>query len=317
MEVCLVDNSNIINICYSTFVKLMRDKNGSDYVVKEEDLGMFWHLYVRKIKDYLCTYKNIIFCGEGHNSTKWRKEKYPLYKENRKDRADDPNYGYIRRCYEETDEFLKLFHCKTIRVDDCEADDVIYKLSEYFTKKGDQVKIISSDKDLTQICGFFDGVTVYNPMSSVNQRCVAITTFENMNKNIIMEKAIVGDASDNIKGLPGCGLKTFEKMLTDPLEWSKKMQKGDNAKLYETILSVVDLSRYPREFHDRIIDKFKSLDYYEFDIQGVEKFFFEKNLNQCLRDWTSWSGDILLALKQDNEAEMLSAEEEIMELLNS
>lgn len=314
--VVLVDNSNIINIAYAVFVQTMKNKNGLDYVIKEEDLGMFWHLYVHKIKDYLCTYKNIIFCGEGHNSTAWRKSKYPLYKENRKERAENPDYAFIGKCYKDVDKFLHLFHCKTMRVENCEADDVIYKLSEYFTSKGEEVNIVSSDKDLTQICGDFDGVTVFNPLSNVNKKCVAITNADNYNKNIIFEKAIVGDPSDNIKGLPRCGGKTFEKMMSDKAEWGKQMAKGDNQKLFETLLDIVDLSRYPKEYQDEIIKQFESFDYYDFDVVGVEKFYLDNNLNQCLREWSSLSGDIQIMLNSSEE-NLKSAEDEILEMINS
>lgn len=314
--VVLVDNSNIINIAYAVFVQTMKNKNGLDYVIKEEDLGMFWHLYVHKIKDYLCTYKNIIFCGEGHNSTAWRKSKYPLYKENRKERAENPDYAFIGKCYKDVERFLHLFHCKTMRVENCEADDVIYKLSEYFTSKGEEVNIVSSDKDLTQICGDFDGVTVFNPLSNVNKKCVAITNADNYNKNIIFEKAIVGDPSDNIKGLPRCGGKTFEKMMSDKTEWGKQMAKGDNQKLFETLLDIVDLSRYPKEYQDEIVKQFESFDYYDFDVVGVEKFYLDNNLNQCLREWSSLSGDIQIMLNSSEE-NLKSAEDEILEMINS
>ena len=312
--VCLIDNSNIINICYSTFVKLLHDKNGPDYVIKEDDLGFFWHLYVNKIKDYLSSYKELIFCGEGHNSTKWRKEQYALYKENRKDRAENPDYAFIVKCYKEVEDFLKNFHCKAIRVENCEADDVIYKLSEYYTNKGEQVKIISSDKDLTQICGFFDGVSVYNPMSSINKKCVAITNAENYNENIILEKAVVGDASDNIKGIPRCGAKTFEKMLADKSEWNKVMLKPENADLFEKLLNIVDLRRFPKNYQENIIQTFENTPFNKFEPMGVEKFYLEKNLNQCLKDWSSLSSDIQLMLS-GNESNETSAEDEILAML--
>lgn len=314
MQCCLIDNSNIINISYASFVKLLKEKNGDDYSPTEKDLGLFWHLYVRKIKDYLCTYKNLIFCSEGHNSTAWRINKYPLYKENRRERAVNPDYELINKCYKDAESFLKLFHCKVMRVENCEADDVIYKLSEYFTSRGEEVNIVSSDKDLTQIIGFFDGVTVYNPMSSLNKKIEPVTNFENYNKNIILEKAIVGDTSDNIKGIPGVGKKTFEKMLNDKQTWNKKMTV-ENTKLFETILDIVDLRRYPKEYQDKIIEEFESKDYYEFDSAGVEKFFFDNGLNKCLNEWSDLSGDIYMMLAaDDNRAK--SAEEEILAMLN-
>lgn len=312
--VVLIDNSNLININYAAFVRILKEKNGLDYVIKEDDLGLFWHLYIRKIRDYLCNYENIIFCGEGHNSTVWRKSLYPLYKENRKDRAENPDYKFIGKCYKDTEEFLKMFHCKVMRVENCEADDVIYKLSEYFTNKGEQINIISSDKDLTQICNYFDGVSVFNPMSSVNKKCVAVVTAENCNKNILLEKIIIGDNSDNIKGLPKVGPKTLEKMLTDKAEWNKQLSKPGNQELYNAIEQIVDLRKFPKEYQDAIINYFESFDYYSFDVDGVEKFLFDHNLNQCLREWNEMSSDIQMMLAGNSSK---SAEDEILELINS
>lgn len=310
--ICLVDNSNIINISYASFVNIMKEKNGEDYVIKESDLGMFWHLYVHKIKNYLTTYKDLIFCNEGHNSTAWRKNKYPLYKENRKDRAENPDYAFIKKCYSECEDFLKLFHCKVMRVENCEADDVIYKLTEYFTKKGEQVNIVSSDKDLTQMCVYFDGVSVFNPMSNLNKRITPVINSENCNKNIILEKAIIGDASDNIKGLPGIGQKTFEKMLSDKITWNKKMTP-ENSVLFETILDIVDLRRYPKEYQDKIIEDFEKTEYPEFRAELVDKYYFDHGLNQCAREWSQLSGDIEMML---NGNAALSAEDEILAMIN-
>ena len=315
MQVCIVDGSNLFFITWKAFERMMQEKNHDlHYVVKNEDLGLFYHMLFKKTKDYLSTYKDLIFCFEGKHSTAWRKQKYPLYKENRAAAKEDPNYAMVGPLINDYKELLKCFHCKVMEVENCEGDDIIYKLSEYFTSKGEQVNIVSSDRDLTQICGFFDGVTVYNPMSQLNKKCVAITTAENYNKNIIIEKAIVGDTSDNIKGLPRVGDKTFEKMLTDKTEWNKIMEKGDNASLYETILEIVDLRKYPKEYQDKIIEEFESFDYYKYDPMKVEAFFFEHKLKQCLNEWSSGlAGEISMML---NGNEQSSAEEEIMALLN-
>ena len=315
MMVCLVDGSNLFFITWSAFKKMMCEKNHDfNYVIKDEDLGLFYHMLFKKTKDYLTTYKNIVFAFEGKHSTAWRKQKYPLYKENRTASKEDPNYKFVGPLINDYKDLLKSFHCKVMEVENCEGDDVIYKLSEYFTSKDEQVNIVSSDRDLTQICGFFDGVSVYNPMSQINSKCVAVTTAENYNKNIILEKAIVGDNSDNIKGLPRCGEKTFEKMLEDKDEWNKQMSKGDNATLFEAIMDIVDLRRFPKDYHEKIIKEFESFDYYEFDPQGVEKFFFEHALKKCLSEWPSVEGEINLMLKSGDE--QTSVEDEIMDILN-
>ena len=309
--VLLVDNSNIINISYAVFVKTMHDKEGPDYVIKESDLGMFWHLYMHKIKGYLSTYKNIIFCGEGHGSTVWRKNKYPLYKENRKERGENPDYDYIITCYKQVEDFLKYFHCCVMRTDYCEADDEIYALCKYFTEKGEEVQVVSSDKDLVQLLNFFDGVSVFNPIKFPGK-----SQFREPDENIILEKVIVGDASDNIKGIPRCGKKTFEKMLTDKDLWNKKMTP-ENQKLYEDILDIVDLRRYPEEYHKAVIDNFEKQGYNEFQPEMVEKFYFDHDLRQCHKEWPDLQSDIYMNLKMSEEDMQKSCEDEILDILNS
>lgn len=102
-------------------------------------------------------------------------------------------------------------------------------------------------------------------------------------------------------------------MLESKEEWNKQLEKGDNASLFEATLDIVDLRRYPKEYHDKIIKEFESFDYYTFDPAGVEKFFFEHALKKCLDEWSSLAGEINLMLKGDDVS---SAEDEIMELLN-
>lgn len=300
--VCIIDGSNYVNISYSIFIRMEQEKNGKDYVIKEEDLGFFWHLFIMKIKDFFTSYKELVFCFEGLNSTKWRKEVYPLYKENRAQRKEDPNYKFLPQIYKQTEEFLSLFHCKVMRVEDCEADDCIYALSEIYTKKGDQVLIASSDKDLVQIMNYFEGVTVYSPIKRVNQQ---------KDENILLEKAICGDSSDNISGVHGVGPKTLEKMLSDKAVWNKKMTP-ENMQVYKTILKIVDLREYPKKYHDKIVDYFNTHDYNKFNPDGVENFYLKYGLLKCQSEWSELCGNIEMLLNGNAE---ISAEKELEDLL--
>lgn len=298
----LIDNSMIINQCYSVFVSKMHEIHGDDYVIKKDDLDFFYHLYFRKIKEFF-SYKNIVFCGEGHNSTKWRKDIYPLYKENRKARKENPDYDFIYDCYVDVEKLLKYLPCKSLRTENCEADDEIYKLSEYFSSQKEPVTIVSTDKDLTQIGNFFDEITIYNPVKK------EIMT---PSKDILLEKAIVGDKSDNIQGIPRIGKKTLEKMLLTKEEWNKIMTP-EREKLFNTIMQIVDLRKFPKEFQDAIIDNYEKTPYNEFDTQGVQQFFFEHNLKQCMNKWSEWSAEIYSAQKGNST---LGDEAEIEAILN-
>ena len=301
--ICCVDTSNIFFITWSMFKKDCLQKNGNDYVIKEEDLGLFYHMFLRKIMPFITTYKDCIFCFEGLHSTKWRKEIFPPYKENRKDRGEDPNYKWVGPMLEKMLEYLSHFHCKILKVDYCEGDDCIYQTCKYYAEKGENVRIISTDKDLSQIMNFYpENVSQYNP---VKQESVE------KNENILLEKALVGDASDNIKAFKGLGPKTFEKMMADKEVWNKKMTAA-NQQMLETVMKIIDLRKYPEEYQNAIKEELDK-PWCEFDKDSVEKFLLDNGLKSCYSEWTSkWINDI-----QAQNFEQEDAIDEIIDILNS
>lgn len=300
--ICCVDTSNIFFITWSMFKKDCLQKNGDDYVIREEDLGLFYHMFLRKIMPFITSYKDCIFCFEGVYSTKWRKEVFPPYKENRKDTKEDPNYKWVGPMMEKMLEYLSYFHCKTLKVDYCEGDDCIYQVCKYYAEKGEHIRIISSDKDLSQIINFYpEQVTQYNPIKQINIE---------KNENILLEKALVGDASDNIKAFKGIGPKTFEKMLEDKEVWNKKMTPA-NQQMLETVMNIIDLRKYPQKYQDAIKAEIEK-PWNEFDEASIEKFLLDNGLKVCYNDWTtSWINDIRAQDYEQKEDAM----EEIMDIL--
>lgn len=298
--VCVVDFSNVFFIVWSVFLKEQKEKNGDDYLVKEEDIGLFFHILTRKVIEYVIAYKDTVLCWEGEHSTSWRKEIWPPYKENRK--RDDPNYTkWVGVLMEKSYEFLSLFHTKCLKVPYCEGDDCIYQACKYYTEKGEQVKIISSDKDLSQIMNFFDGVSQYNPRNKENVV---------RNENILLEKAFIGDPSDNIKAFKGLGPKTFAKMMEDKEFYAKKMTP-ENQQLYDTVIKIIDLREFPQKYQNDIKAELEK-PWNEFDKDSIEKFLLDNGLKSCYRDWTDrWYQEIMA---QDYEQE--DAIDEIMEIIN-
>ena len=282
--VCVVDTSNIFFICWSVFKKDQLQKNGEDYLIKEEDLGLFYHMFLRKIMPYVTTYKDCVFCFEGLHSTVWRKERFAPYKENRKSAKEDPNYKWVGPMLEKMKNFLSLFHCKILEVENTEGDDCIYQTCKYYAEQGEQVRIISSDKDLSQIINFYpELVTQYNPIRQ---------TYVERNENILLEKALVGDASDNIKAFKGIGPKTFAKMLNDKEFYNKKMT-SENLKMLDIVMDIIDLRKYPEKYQNAIREEIKK-PWNEFQPIEVEKFLLDNKLNSCYNEWTSsWQPDIL------------------------
>ncbi|MCZ8536259.1 DNA polymerase I [Paenisporosarcina quisquiliarum] len=99
-----------------------------------------------------------------------------------------------------------------------EADDIIGTLSKQAEEKGEEVIIVSGDKDLTQLSS--ESTTVYITRKGMTD--IEKYTPEHIQEKyglspdqIIDMKGLMGDASDNIPGVPGVGEKTAIKLLLE------------------------------------------------------------------------------------------------------
>ena len=96
----------------------------------------------------------------------------------------------------------------------------MYGLATYFADNDEDVTVITSDRDMVQLLNYSDKIKVFNPIRK---------EFREKQPNLILEKAIVGDSSDNIPGVPRIGEKTYAKMVID------KNLMTEKTKGFETI----------------------------------------------------------------------------------
>lgn len=129
------------------------------------------------------------------------------YKADRKAMPDDmrPQLPYI-------DKLLDAFRIHRIQIPGYEADDIIASLARRARAEGWLVVIVSGDKDLMQLVD--DGVKLLDTMKD-----------KLYDRNAVMEKwgvppeklgdvlALMGDAIDNVPGVPGIGEKTAAKLI--------------------------------------------------------------------------------------------------------
>ena len=120
-------------------------------------------------------------------------------------------FPYIR-------ELLKAYQISAYELENYEADDIIGTLSLQAEKEGFEIKVISGDKDLTQLS---------SPKTTVGITRKGITDIEEYTpehieekygltpEQIIDMKGLMGDTSDNIPGVPGVGEKTAIKLLKE------------------------------------------------------------------------------------------------------
>lgn len=140
-----------------------------------------------------------------------RKELYPDYKAGRKPAPPD-FYAQIPILHE----LLEAFGWPLYEADDYEADDIMGALSEDANKKGVETALITSDLDMLQLIDKDTHVyALKKGFSQIEQ--FNLQYFEDkygLKQHQFLDlKALQGDSSDNIPGVPGVGAKTATTLL--------------------------------------------------------------------------------------------------------
>ena len=124
-----------------------------------------------------------------------------------------------------------------------EADDVIAFLSKELEGHS---TIVSVDQDLLQLIS--DTTDVYEPIKKRLITCDNFTTYHPVPlSKFVQYKAMMGDKSDNIPGIPKVGPKRAAKLLEEGID----TLSSEHTEIYERNLELMDLayslSRYPNE----------------------------------------------------------------------
>jgi DNA polymerase I len=114
------------------------------------------------------------------------------------------------------EELLDRFGIKYFQLENYEADDVIGTLAHSAEARDMEVLIVSGDKDLLQLVNEHVSLLFTRKGVTETERYGVQEIEEKYGltpKQIIDLKGLMGDASDNIPGIPGVGEKTALKML--------------------------------------------------------------------------------------------------------
>ena len=145
----------------------------------------------------------------------FRHEMYEEYKGTRKPMADE-----LRQQVPVIKEVLKAMGIRTVEHAGLEADDLLGTISKRCERQGMDVTIISGDRDLLQLATnqikiripkTKQGRTEVEDYYSVDVKARYQVTPE----EFIDLKALMGDTSDNIPGVPSIGEKTATKIVTE------------------------------------------------------------------------------------------------------
>ena len=222
----------------------------------------------------------------------FRDQIFPEYKGTRAKMPDDlsPQITRIR-------ELVDAFNIPRLELEGFEADDVLGSIARIANEQGLGVKIITGDRDLLQLVN--DRTTVY--LAGDDQNYVTnedvIAKLGVRPDQVVDYKALVGDKSDNIPGVPGIGEKTAISLLQkfgtldniyahfDEVEnrWKTKLEQNkDKATMsYELAKIKTDINVTFNLEHARADD---------LDFESIEALFTELEFRTLIKTLQRLSG---------------------------
>jgi DNA polymerase-1 len=181
--------------------------------------------------------------------TSFRNDIYDQYKANRPPAPEDlvPQFPLIR-------DATRAFSLPMIEEENVEADDMIASYAREATRRGWDVTIVSSDKDLMQLIGrdAVGGghVDMLDTMKNVRIDEGEVAEKFGVTPDLVGDVlALMGDTADNIPGIRGIGPKTATKLIQDhgtleaALAAAPEMKPG---KLRDSLIEQADMARLSR-----------------------------------------------------------------------
>jgi DNA polymerase I len=180
----------------------------------------FANYMIRLLETYKC--HSWVIALDSNKPT-FRHEMYAQYKAHREEMPDD-----LKAQMPVIDKLIEALNIPAVRQEGLEADDLIAGLARRAAGQGYEVFIVSKDKDLMQLVG--PRVKMLTPENGGALELMGADEVKAKMgvgpEGIVDYLALLGDASDNIPGVPGVGPKTalkilaaagsVEKLLEDP-----------------------------------------------------------------------------------------------------
>lgn len=195
----LIDGHSILNRAFYG-VPIFTNSEGLHTNAVFGFLNIMFKIIDSKQPDYMAVAFDV------HQPT-FRHEMFKDYKGTRK-----PMMEELREQVPVIKELLQKMNITTVELPGYEADDVIGTLSKEGEKAGMEVDVISGDRDLLQLAS--DHITICIPKTKKGQTTVEEYNTEGVRRlykvtptEFIDVKALMGDSSDNIPGVPGIGEK--------------------------------------------------------------------------------------------------------------
>jgi len=253
--VALVDGNNYI---YRAFYAIPQLTNSRGFPTNA--IYGFTNMLLKLLRDLQPDYVIVAFDVKGATM---RHEEFADYKANRKPMPDDliPQIPFIK-------DVVRGLSITILEKQGVEADDIIGTLAAKAGELGWKTVLVSGDKDLMQLID--ENVTMIDTMKDKTYDVAAVRERFGVNPDKVTEiLGLMGDASDNIPGVPGIGPKTAQRLIEEygsVEEVIRNTENLRNVKLRESFRKNAEKARMSRQL--ALIRKDVEID---FDLKDAER----------------------------------------------
>ncbi|HNP33077.1 MAG TPA: 5'-3' exonuclease H3TH domain-containing protein, partial [Flavobacterium sp.] len=225
-----------------------------------------------------------------------RSEMYQEYKAHR-----DETPEAIKIAVPYIQQLLQAMHIPIIELAGCEADDLIGTIAKQAEKENFQVFMVTPDKDFAQLVS--ENIFMYKPARLGNDIEIwgvpeVLARFEIEHPSQVIDfLGMMGDAADNIPGLPGVGEVTAKKLLKEFGSMENLLANTDKLKgaMKEKIEANKDLGILSKKLAEIICDcdvKFNADDYEltKPDVEKTDALFIELEFRQLKAQFDKFFG---------------------------
>ncbi|MGB9797982.1 MAG: 5'-3' exonuclease, partial [bacterium] len=249
-----------------------------------------------------------------------RHKQYSAYKANRPPMPSDLSLQipYIK-------EITSAFGITIKEMEGYEADDVIASLAMQAKAKSFEVFILSGDLDCLQIVG--ENIKLLIPR-------VGITDLREIDEKAVLErygippakipdlKALAGDVSDNLPGIPGFGTKKAAQLLNRFSSIEEIYERIDELppQLRETLLSYEEIVRRNKDLALLKVDlplKIEDVPPFKPDWARLRKILQELEMKKLIERLPTEEGPLFIKEEPENkvQTQYVRATEDLLELL--
>jgi len=239
---------------------------------KTNDESMIRHMILNSLRMYHKRYKGVygemVLAVDATNN--WRKKVFPQYKASRKKNRQESTFDWneaFRLLTLVREEIAENFPYKVIRIDTCEADDIIGALVMKKSKvefNPEKIMIVSSDRDFLQLQKF-PNVKQFSPLLKKELK-------EDNARYYLLNHIIRGDKSDGVPNILSNDDTFVEGFRQTPMTQKKvdsiieDLEEGEllyAASWYRNYLrneQLIALTETPQNLYNEIINTYENQD---------------------------------------------------------